>query len=31
MFAEALARHGLRPRMDEAYRAEIAELPPKVA
>ncbi len=31
MFAEALARHGLRPRMDEAYQAEMAELPPKVA
>jgi oxalate decarboxylase/phosphoglucose isomerase-like protein (cupin superfamily) len=31
MFAEALARHGLRPRMDEAYGAELAELPPKVA
>ena len=27
MFAEALARHGLRPRMDEAYQAELAELP----
>jgi hypothetical protein len=31
MFAEALARHGMRPRMDDAYRAELAELPPKVA
>jgi oxalate decarboxylase/phosphoglucose isomerase-like protein (cupin superfamily) len=31
MFAEALAKHGLKPRMDEAYRSELAELPPKVA
>jgi oxalate decarboxylase/phosphoglucose isomerase-like protein (cupin superfamily) len=31
LFAEALARHGLRPRMEEAYEAELAELPPKVA
>src|SRR5918911_5622078 len=31
MFAEALARHGLRPRMEEAYQAELAELPAKVA
>jgi oxalate decarboxylase/phosphoglucose isomerase-like protein (cupin superfamily) len=27
MFAEALARHGLKPRMDEAYQAELADLP----
>jgi oxalate decarboxylase/phosphoglucose isomerase-like protein (cupin superfamily) len=31
MFAEALAKHGLKSRMDEAYRAELAELPPKVS
>jgi len=31
MFAEALARHGLSPRMEEAYQAELANLPPKVA
>ena len=30
MFAEALARHGIQPRMDEAYQAELAELPPEV-
>ena len=29
-FAEALAPHGLKSRMDEAYQAELAELPPKV-
>jgi oxalate decarboxylase/phosphoglucose isomerase-like protein (cupin superfamily) len=26
MFAEALAKHGMTPRMDEAYRAELADL-----
>jgi oxalate decarboxylase/phosphoglucose isomerase-like protein (cupin superfamily) len=31
MFAQALARHGLTPRMDEAYTAELPNLPPKVA
>ena len=31
MFAEALAKHGLEPRMDEVYRAELANLPPKAA
>lgn len=31
MFAEALARHGLKPRMDDAYAAEQPNLPPKVA
>jgi oxalate decarboxylase/phosphoglucose isomerase-like protein (cupin superfamily) len=31
MFAEALGRHGMKPRMDEAYRAELADLPPKAA
>ena len=30
-FAEALARHGLQSRMEEAYKAELAELPPKAA
>jgi len=29
-FAEALAKHGLKSRMDDAYQAELAELPPKV-
>lgn len=28
LFAEALAKNGLEPRMDEAYRAELADLPP---
>jgi oxalate decarboxylase/phosphoglucose isomerase-like protein (cupin superfamily) len=28
-FAEALSRHGIKSRMDEAYKAELAELPPK--
>jgi oxalate decarboxylase/phosphoglucose isomerase-like protein (cupin superfamily) len=27
MFAEALAKHGLKPRMDDAYQAELADLP----
>jgi hypothetical protein len=32
MFADALARHDLKPRMDDAYQAELADLPPaKVA
>jgi hypothetical protein len=31
MFADALARHGLTPRMDDAYQSELASLPPKVA
>ena len=31
MYADALARHGLKPRMDETYQAELATLPPKVA
>ena len=29
-FAEALSRHGLSSRMEEAYKAELADLPPKV-
>ena len=28
MFADALARHGLTPRMDQAYTQELADLPP---
>jgi len=31
MFAEALAKHGLTPRMDEVYQRELATLPPKAA
>src|SRR6201982_1961949 len=31
MFAEALSKHGLTPRMDDVYEAEIATLPPKAA
>src|SRR6266853_4510523 len=31
MFAEALSKHGLKPRMDNVYEAEIATLPPKAA
>jgi oxalate decarboxylase/phosphoglucose isomerase-like protein (cupin superfamily) len=31
MFAEALARHGLTPQMEESYRKELETLPPKVA
>jgi hypothetical protein len=27
-FAEALAKHGLAPKMDAAYEAELADLPP---
>jgi oxalate decarboxylase/phosphoglucose isomerase-like protein (cupin superfamily) len=30
LFAEALAKHGLTPRMDAVYEAELATLPPKV-
>ena len=29
LFADALAKHGVQPRMDEAYEAELGELPPK--
>jgi hypothetical protein len=29
LFADALSRHGLTPRMDEAYQSELADLPPK--
>jgi len=31
MFAEDLAKHGLSPRMDQAYAQELADLPPPVA
>ena len=31
IFADALAKHGLTSRMDEAYEAELADLPPPVA
>jgi hypothetical protein len=30
-FTDALAQHNLRSRMDEAYQAEMATLPPKAA
>jgi oxalate decarboxylase/phosphoglucose isomerase-like protein (cupin superfamily) len=29
LFADALAQHGLEPRMEDAYKAELADLPPK--
>jgi hypothetical protein len=31
MFADALARHGLTPRMEESYRKELETLPAKAA
>ncbi len=31
MFADALARHGIQPRMAETYQTELATLPPKPA
>ena len=31
MFSDALSKNGLQPRMDDAYRAELAELPPLAA
>ncbi|HZQ61668.1 MAG TPA: ethanolamine ammonia lyase-activating protein [Casimicrobiaceae bacterium] len=31
LFEEALATKGLKPRMEEAYQAELADLPPKAA
>jgi hypothetical protein len=31
MFAEALAKHGLAPRMEAVYQEELATLPPKRA
>jgi hypothetical protein len=30
-FADALARHDLKPRMEGAYQSELADLPPRVA
>jgi hypothetical protein len=30
MFADALAKHNMAPKMDDAYAAELADLPPKV-
>ena len=30
-FADALARHNLKARMEDAYKAELADLPPRVA
>ena len=31
LFTEALARHGLAPKMEDAYAAELVDLPPRVA
>jgi oxalate decarboxylase/phosphoglucose isomerase-like protein (cupin superfamily) len=31
LFADELRKHGLQPRMDQAYQAELSELPPKAA
>src|SRR5712675_3400757 len=31
MFVDALARHGIEPRMDEVYTAEVPNLPPQAA
>ena len=31
MFDEALARHGMTPKMDDAYKKELEDLPPKAA
>jgi hypothetical protein len=31
MFTQELAKHGMQPRMDDAYQAELADLPPKPA
>jgi len=31
MFSEALAKHGMSPRMEEAYQKELADLPPPKA
>ena len=30
-FADALAKHGMAPRMEDAYQKELADLPPKAA
>jgi hypothetical protein len=31
IFTEELAKHGLTPRMDQAYAQELADLPPPMA
>jgi hypothetical protein len=31
LFSEELGKHGLAPKMDEAYKTELETLPPKVA
>lgn len=31
LFSEALAKHGLTPKMDDAYATELLTLPPKAA
>src|SRR5205807_9199124 len=31
LFARELGKHGMLPRMDEVYQAELADLPPKAA
>jgi oxalate decarboxylase/phosphoglucose isomerase-like protein (cupin superfamily) len=31
MFAQDLSKHGMTPRMDEVYRGEVADLPPKAS
>jgi hypothetical protein len=31
MFAQDLSKHGMTPRMDEVYRGEVADLPPKIS
>lgn len=31
LFAESLAKHGLKPRMEESYQSELADLPPQAA
>ncbi len=30
LFAQELAKHGMQPRMDDTYKAELPDLPPKV-
>jgi hypothetical protein len=31
LFADALAKHALAPRMDDVYAAEVSNLPPQAA
>jgi hypothetical protein len=31
LFAQELAKHGMQPRMEDTYRAELPDLPPKPA